>query len=70
MARSLRSDDKFSLWIYTYNVAALAKALGMTQAIVSAWARRAATPRPKTAAAIIRMAKGELSWSDIYGYLI
>jgi hypothetical protein len=34
------------------------------------WIRGAATPRPKTAAAIIRLSDGKLTWDDIYGHLI
>ena len=57
------------LWLAKQNIVALADRIHKTPDCLYRWRRGEGHPTPRTAAILIRLARGHLGWDDIYGYL-
>jgi hypothetical protein len=69
MARPRKTYTPFALWVLKFGIHDLAEILRITPTNVRLWVRGTGIPRPALAAEILRIANGELTWSDIYGHL-
>ena len=62
--------SNFCLWLAKQDLITLSERLKMSIGCVRRWRRGEGHPTPMTAARLIRMSRGHLSWDDFYSYLL